>query len=143
MTAPSPQAREALTEALAKMVHEPCCGAFSGSECTGPFPIEYNIARSVVAYLTSPEGTAHVLALLRRCPHGDPTCPCPDGLTCHYVDDPETGTKAMRPPAFWEGYQQAKTQAVRKLRRYADEHEHEGTYDGICRAADLVEAMRP
>ena len=18
------------------------------------------------------------------CPHGDPTCPCPDGLQCHY-----------------------------------------------------------
>lgn len=22
------------------------------------------------------------------CPHGDPTCPCPDGDVCHYEDDP-------------------------------------------------------
>lgn len=22
------------------------------------------------------------------CPHGDPTCPCPDGDVCHYVADP-------------------------------------------------------
>jgi hypothetical protein len=33
-----------------------------------------------------------------QCPHGDPTCPCPDGDWCHYEDDPATGTKAMRCP---------------------------------------------
>jgi hypothetical protein len=33
-----------------------------------------------------------------QCPHGNPTCPCPDGDWCHYEDDPETGTKAMRCP---------------------------------------------
>ena len=27
------------------------------------------------------------------CPHGDPTCPCPDGLACHYEDIP--GSPAM------------------------------------------------
>jgi hypothetical protein len=29
------------------------------------------------------------------CPHGDPTCPCPDGDVCHYVDDPLSETLAM------------------------------------------------
>lgn len=33
------------------------------------------------------------------CPHGDPTCPCPDGDVCHYEDDPVTGTTAMTPPS--------------------------------------------
>jgi hypothetical protein len=33
-----------------------------------------------------------------QCPHGDPTCPCPDGDWCHHEDDPVTGTKAMRCP---------------------------------------------
>ena len=36
------------------------------------------------------------------CPHGDPGCPCPDGLWCHYEDDPGDkdwpATKAMEPP---------------------------------------------
>lgn len=32
------------------------------------------------------------------CAFGDPACPCQDGDPCHYVDDPETGTKAMTPP---------------------------------------------
>lgn len=30
---------------------------------------------------------------LRSCPHGDPTCPCPDGDPCHY-----DGTSAMLCP---------------------------------------------
>lgn len=28
------------------------------------------------------------------CPHDDPTCPCPDGDVCHYVDDPLSETLA-------------------------------------------------
>jgi hypothetical protein len=30
------------------------------------------------------------------CPFGDPTCPCPDGDPCHYVDLP--GSPGMKPP---------------------------------------------
>lgn len=29
------------------------------------------------------------------CPHGDPSCPCPDGDVCHYKDDPKSETLAM------------------------------------------------
>jgi hypothetical protein len=29
------------------------------------------------------------------CKYGDTTCPCQDGDTCHYIDDPITNTKAM------------------------------------------------
>ena len=37
----------------------------------------------------------------RRCPFGDPYCPCQDGDCCHYVDTP--GSPAMpRPAAFWD-----------------------------------------
>lgn len=36
----------------------------------------------------------------RPCAFGDPFCPCQDGDVCHYVDDPETGTKAMAPPTI-------------------------------------------
>lgn len=32
-----------------------------------------------------------------RCRFGDPACPCPDGLACHYVDLP--GSPAMAAPA--------------------------------------------
>lgn len=33
------------------------------------------------------------------CPHGDPFCPCPDGLWCNYKSDPEvTGSPADRCP---------------------------------------------
>lgn len=30
------------------------------------------------------------------CIQVESTCPCKDGDLCHYVDDPVTGTKAMR-----------------------------------------------
>lgn len=36
-----------------------------------------------------------ILTRLSACPYGDPTCPCPDGLACHYQDS--HGTPAMRP----------------------------------------------
>ena len=32
------------------------------------------------------------------CIGNDPACPCPDGLWCHYVDDPATGTKGWPIP---------------------------------------------
>ena len=31
----------------------------------------------------------------KTCPYGDPTCPCPDGLLCHYE-----GPDPMTPPAL-------------------------------------------
>lgn len=40
------------------------------------------------------EQAREFLGHVRRCPHGDPTCPCQDGDWCHYEDDPATGTKA-------------------------------------------------
>jgi hypothetical protein len=42
--------------------------------------------------------TGEAQGISEQCPHGDPTCPCPDGDWCHYEDDPATGTKAMRCP---------------------------------------------
>jgi hypothetical protein len=38
-----------------------------------------------MAYIPDPEATAaDELPVLECCPYGDPTCPCPDGLACHY-----------------------------------------------------------
>lgn len=34
------------------------------------------------------------------CRGNDPYCPCQDGDSCHYVDDPATGTKAW--PRTWQ-----------------------------------------
>lgn len=31
------------------------------------------------------------------CPHGDPFCPCPDGLACHYEGDSTSSDPAVRP----------------------------------------------
>jgi len=34
---------------------------------------------------------------------GDPTCPCQDGDLCHHLDDPVSGTKAMKRPGVRNG----------------------------------------
>jgi hypothetical protein len=31
---------------------------------------------------------------MSQCPFGDPLCPCPDGLACHYVDLPDSPAMA-------------------------------------------------
>lgn len=38
----------------------------------------------------------HVAAATPACPHGDPACPCPDGLACHY--EPAGDTPAWPRP---------------------------------------------
>lgn len=37
-------------------------------------------------FMTFEEAVAEFLSDAGGCPHGDPTCPCPDGLLCHYED---------------------------------------------------------
>lgn len=38
----------------------------------------------------------------RVCKFGDPTCPCPDGLACHYVDLPDSPAMDPPDPVGWE-----------------------------------------
>lgn len=41
------------------------------------------------------------------CPHGDPTCPCPDGLACHYERYQDPDVDAMicpNPPLGFKGF---------------------------------------
>lgn len=35
----------------------------------------------------APRPSAHTPQEGETCPHGDPSCPCPDGLQCHYEGD--------------------------------------------------------
>ena len=38
----------------------------------------------------------------RRCPHGDPWCPCPDGDSCHYEGEGAWGEPTAGQKAEWE-----------------------------------------
>lgn len=41
-------------------------------------------SRTVARHLMPLKVDEATVGTLLSCPHGDPTCPCPDGLSCHY-----------------------------------------------------------